>query len=152
MQTAAPPQHAVPAPLGSWRGGTRSSLHVAATGGADSSCRWRASSDLEGALVPVLAAEAPVAGRYERMEMGFLQDWFSNEAKKAWEDPVKRAQGFEGMLESHQKHMEAERTFANMRPVDKKVPFAGLASHPVYEQRTKMYPHVQYTRRSADDK
>jgi hypothetical protein len=40
--------------------------------------------------------------------MGFLQDWFTNEAKKGREDPVKRAQSFEERLESHTKTMEAE--------------------------------------------
>ena len=40
--------------------------------------------------------------------MGFLQDWFSVEAKRGHEDPKKRAKAFGDMLEEHEKHMEAE--------------------------------------------
>jgi hypothetical protein len=40
--------------------------------------------------------------------MGFLQEWFNLETKKNWETPEKRAKAFEGMIESHTKHMEDE--------------------------------------------
>jgi hypothetical protein len=40
--------------------------------------------------------------------MGFLQDWWNGEAKKGYAEASKRASDFEGMLESHQKHMELE--------------------------------------------
>lgn len=40
--------------------------------------------------------------------MGFLQDWFSREAKKNQEDPQQRSKVFSDMLDSHTKHMEAE--------------------------------------------
>ncbi|KIY99351.1 hypothetical protein MNEG_8611 [Monoraphidium neglectum] len=83
--------------------------------------------------------------------MGFLQDWFNGEAKKSYESATKRAAAFEEQLETHQKHMADERVFANMRPVEKKVPFADLPFHPVYEQRNKMYPHQIFTRRPAGD-
>jgi hypothetical protein len=40
--------------------------------------------------------------------MGFLQDWFNLEAKKGYASAEKRAKAFEGMIESHVKHMEDE--------------------------------------------
>jgi hypothetical protein len=40
--------------------------------------------------------------------MGFLQDWFSGEAKKAQEKPEHREKVFQDMLESHKQHMADE--------------------------------------------
>ena len=78
--------------------------------------------------------------------MSFIVEWYSQRLSEASENPKVRADNINTLLANHAEVKEAEARFSQMRGKPK-TPFAHLKSHPVYEQRTKMYAHKAYTRR-----
>jgi hypothetical protein len=78
--------------------------------------------------------------------MSFIVEWYSQRLAQITEDPKVRADNLNTMLEHHFENKESEARFSQMRGKPK-TPFAHLKSHPVYEQRTKMYAHKAYIRR-----